>query len=64
MKLELQTRNQHNVLRVAVDHLIDHLLLVLTGTARDLDNEEMQDTAYRLFNAAVLKERLAALNAD
>ena len=64
MKLKLENWEQHNVLQVAVDHLVDHLLEMLTDTANELDINGVQYTAERLINAAMLKERLAATAAE
>lgn len=61
MKLKLETWEHHNVLQVAVDHLVDHLFEVLTDTARGSDINEVQDTAKRLIHAATMQERLATL---
>lgn len=64
MKIELQTWDQHNVLQVAVDHLVDHIADSLTDTAGDEDINGVRYHVDRLINAAMLKERLAALGAD
>lgn len=64
MKIELQTWDQHNVLQVAVDHLVEHIADSLTDTAGDLDINGVRYYVDHLINAAMLKERLAALGED